>query len=226
VAEAQGALAIVAHVGALTSAEAVALAEHARDAGVDAVAAIGPPYYRYDDDELLAHFYAVAAAAAPVPFYLYEFRERAGYAIPEKVVRMLAERAPNLVGIKVSDRNLDEVCSYMLPELDVFVGTESLIPDALAKGAVGAVSGLASALPRAVVRVFQGLESGAYAASLRDALAGYPLQAALKTALVAQGVMGDPSVRPPLRGLTNAEHEQLAAWLARAGIVGESAPTR
>jgi dihydrodipicolinate synthase/N-acetylneuraminate lyase len=214
---ARGRLAVAVHAGAQSTAEAVSLAEHARDVGADAVAAIGPPYYRYDDDELLAHFHAVASASAPVPLYLYEFRDRTGYALPANVVRMLVEREPNVVGIKVSDRSLDELRRYMLPELDVFVGAEALIPDALAMGAVGAVSGLAAAMPSAVVRIFNGLEPGAHATSLRDALAAYPLQAALKTALVAQGVLDDASVRAPLRGLTDPERAGCIAWLAEIG---------
>jgi N-acetylneuraminate lyase len=215
---ARGRLAVVAHVGAQTTAEAVTLAEHAREAGVNAVAAVGPPYYSYDDAELLAHFQAVAGACAPVPFYLYEFRERTGYALSESVVVELQKRAPNLVGMKVSDRHLAEVREYMLAGLDVLVGSEPLIPEALALGAVGAVSGLAAGLPHAVVRIFQGLESGAHAESLRAALAGYPFQAALKTALVAQGVLDDASVRAPLRGLTASERDGLWGWLAGLDI--------
>ena len=216
---AHGRLAVAAHAGALTTFEAVALAGHARDCGVDAVAAIGPYYYPYDDDELFAHFHAIATACAPVPFYLYEFRDRTGYAISEKVVRMLTELEPNLVGIKVSDRSLEDVGRYMLPELDVFVGTEALIPEALAIGAVGAVSGLASALPDPVMRIFSGLESASRATSLREALSSFPLQAALKTALVAQGVLEDASVRAPLRGLRDDERERCLTWLAEIGIV-------
>jgi N-acetylneuraminate lyase len=218
VASSRGRLAVVAHVGAQTTAEGVTLAEHAREAGVSAVGAVGPPYYRYDDAELLAHFQAVAGACAPIPFYLYEFRERTGYAIPVDVVLELQERAPNLVGMKVSDRHLDELREYMLPGLDVFVGSEPLIPDAMAIGAVGAVSGLAAGLPHAVVRVFNGLESGADAESLRATVARYPFQAALKTALLAQGVLEDVSVRAPLRGLTGPEREELSTWLATLDI--------
>jgi dihydrodipicolinate synthase/N-acetylneuraminate lyase len=99
----------------------------------------------------------------------------------------------------------------MLPGLDLLVGSEVLIPDALALGAVGAVSGLAAAFPRTVVRVFEGADPPATAGSLRAVLARHPFQAALKTALVDQGVLSDASVRAPLRGLTASERSALAA---------------
>ena len=226
-AAARGRLVVAAHAGAQTTADAVRLAAHARERGVDAVAAIGPPYFAFDEDELLAHFAAAAAAADPVPFYLYEFRDRTGYAVPPAVVTRLAELAPNLTGLKVSDRTLDEVRPYILPGLDVFVGTEALIPEALAIGAVGTVSGLASAFPRAVVAILEGREPATLAASLRDGLAGLPLHASLKALLVAQGVLENPSVRLPLRGLTAGEHERLMAWFSQVraanGAAGASA---
>ncbi|HEY2317849.1 MAG TPA: hypothetical protein VGH67_06085 [Solirubrobacteraceae bacterium] len=96
-------------------------------------------------------------------------------------------REPNLVGIKVSDRSLSELRPDLLPDLDVFVGSKALIPEALTLGAVGAISGLAAAMPHAVIRIFDGKGPADHATFPRDGLAAYPLQAALKTALVAQG---------------------------------------
>lgn len=206
-----GGLQVAIHAGAQTTADAVRLAEHARDAGAAAVAAVAPPFYRLDDAELALHFEAIAGACAPVPFYLYEFAARAGYAIGPALVRDLQGRVPNLAGMKVSDPRLDDVEAYLLPGLDVLVGSEPLIPEALDRGAVGAVSGLAAAFPRTVVRLLEGTDAPSEAAALRAALARHPFQAALKSALVAQGVLSDASVRAPLRGLTPAEQEELAA---------------
>src|SRR3990172_5612049 len=64
---------IAAHCGAQTTADTVALAAHAVEAGADAVAVISPPYFALDDRALLDHLAAAAAARAPPPFYVYEF---------------------------------------------------------------------------------------------------------------------------------------------------------
>ena len=74
---------------------------------------IGPPYFPLDEDELLAHFEAAARACAPLPFYLYEFAARSGYAIPLPVIARLRERAPNLAGLKVSDSPWEKVAPYL-----------------------------------------------------------------------------------------------------------------
>src|SRR5581483_78255 len=119
-----GRLRVAAHCGAQTTAATVALAAHAAETGADAVAVIAPPYFRLDDDALLDHLAAAAAACAPTPFYLYEFADVSGYAIPVAVVERLRERAPNLSGLKVSDAPFARVAPYLLDGLDVFVGAE------------------------------------------------------------------------------------------------------
>ena len=52
----RGQLQVAVHCGAQNTADTVLLAEHAAEAGADAVAVIGPPYFALDADELLGHF--------------------------------------------------------------------------------------------------------------------------------------------------------------------------
>src|ERR671937_96325 len=104
-----GPLPVIVHCGAQTTAETVALAEHAAAAGAAGVAVIGPPYFALDEQALLAHFAAAARACAPLPFYVYEFKARSGYAVPVTVIERLRSEASNLAGLKVSDRPLAAV---------------------------------------------------------------------------------------------------------------------
>jgi dihydrodipicolinate synthase/N-acetylneuraminate lyase len=150
-----GRLDLAVHAGAMSTQQTVALAAHASEAGADAVAVIAPPYYPFTPDGLLEHFAAAAHACAPLPFYAYEFEARSGYAIPVEVIERLRERAPNLAGMKTSDKPLSAVRPYLLDGLDVFVGFEPMIPEALAAGAVGSVSGLAAVFPEAVVELMR-----------------------------------------------------------------------
>ena len=139
------------HCGAQSTWDTVELAAHAADIGADAVAVMAPPYFPLDDDELLAHLAAAARAAAPTPFYVYEFAARSGYPVPISVLERLRESAPNFRGLKVSDTPWERFAPYLLEGLDIFVGPEALIPQGLAAGAAGAVSALASAFPELVV---------------------------------------------------------------------------
>ena len=212
-------LAVAIHCGAQTTAETVELAAHAGENGADAVAVVGPPYYAFDEAALVAHFAAAAHACDPVPFFVYEFSARSGYAIPIAVVERLREEAPNLVGLKVSDTPFARVEPYFLEGLAVFVGSEPLIPQALERGAHGAVSGVATAFPEVVAALLRegGTERVDHVRSLRESLQRFPFNAALKRVLASRGVPVREDVRAPLRTLAREERaeldRELGAWL-------------
>ena len=209
-------LQVAVHCGAQTTADTVALAAHAAESGVAAVAVIGPPYFQLDERSLLEHFEAAAAACAPLPFYVYEFERASGYAVPIAVLLELRERVPNLAGLKVSDAPFDRFSPYLIEGLDVFVGPEALIFDGIDAGAVGAVSGLAAAFPDRVAAVVrEPTEAGAIElGELRAAVERFPRHAALKFVLGLRGVPVREDVRRPLRQLSAGEREELRGWLA------------
>lgn len=222
--ELRGGLQVAVHCGAQSTATTVELAAHAAESGADAVAVIAPPYFAFDGAELLAHFAEAARACAPTPFYVYEFAARSGYAVPLDTLARLRDEADNFVGLKVSDTPWDRFEPYLLDGLDIFVGPESLLPQGLAAGAVGAVSGLAASFPDAVVALVRDPtpEHGAHVAALRASLQALPFHAASKMALGLRGVPIRGSVRAPLRDLTGAERDEVdrivTGWLDGASL--------
>lgn len=207
---------VAAHCGAQTTADTVALAADAAEAGAAAVAVIGPPYFPLDERAQLAHLAAAARACAPLPFYVYEFARTSGYAIGLGVLEELRGEAENLAGLKVSDTPWESFEPYLGAALDVFVGPEALIHRGRAGGAVGAVSALASAFPEEVAAVVADPteEGAARLGELRAGVERFPRQAAMKRIVAARGVPLEPDVRAPLRDLTAAEAAELEAWLA------------
>jgi dihydrodipicolinate synthase/N-acetylneuraminate lyase len=203
---------IAVHCGAQTTHDTIALAAHAQEIGADAVAVIAPPYYPLDPDELFLHLRSAASACAPIPFYVYEFSGRSGYAIPVPVIERLRAGAPNLRGLKVSDSPWTAVAPYLMEGLDLFVGLEPLVLEGLEAGATGAVSGLATAFPETVARLVHDRDAAAHqrVLALRDGLAGIPFLAAMKAALADRDVPVREDVRPPLRGLTDEERATVA----------------
>jgi len=209
---AKGRLLVAVHCGAQSTWDTVELAAHAADIGADGVAVMAPPYFPLDEEEVYAHLDAAARACAPTPFYVYEFAARSGYAVPVAVLERLRGAAPNFRGLKVSDVPWERFAPYLLEGLDVFVGPESLIPQGLGGGAVGAVSALASSFPELVAAAVR--EPGsADLGPVRAAMERFPLQAAAKLGLARRGVPIGPDVRRPLRTLTDDERKELEAWL-------------
>ena len=204
------------HCGAQTTAETVALSEHAAGAGASAVAVIPPPYFPLSEESLFEHFRAAAEACAPVPFFLYEFEARSGYPIPQAVIARLRDAAPNLAGLKVSDTPFERVQPYLIEGLDIFIGSEPLLPQGLAEGAAGTVSGLAAAFPEYVARLYREPNAAGaldVVAALRDALQQFQFNASVKAALAWRGVPVSGDVRAPLLPLSDAERAALETRL-------------
>jgi N-acetylneuraminate lyase len=218
---------VAVHAGAQTTADSTALATHARDVGADAVALIAPPYFPLDPEALIGHFTTVASACEPLPFYIYEFAARSGYAIPIDVIERVRGRCPNLRGMKVSDTPFSAIEPYLaFEDLDVFVGSEPLVLRGIERGAAGAVSGLAAAFPTIVSALVHERSDVAHerVAELRGGLRGIPFHAAMKEVLVSMEVLSAADVRAPLRGLTDPERVSALALAGRVMRTWERLP--
>jgi dihydrodipicolinate synthase/N-acetylneuraminate lyase len=208
----RGRILVAVHCGAQSTWDTVELAAHAADLGADGIAVMAPPYFTLDAEELLGHFVAAARVCDPVPFYVYEFAARSGYAVPLVVLERLREAAPNFRGLKVSDTPWFAFAPYLIEGLDVFVGPEGLLARGLSAGAAGAVSALASVFPELIVAAVR--DPGSVdLGPIRATLERFPFQAAAKVVLAARGVPIGPDVRRPLRALTIEERGELEAWL-------------
>lgn len=203
---------LIVHAGAQTTADSVALAAHAGDAGADAVALIAPPYFALDADALTAHFVATARACAPLPFFCYAFAARSGYPLPVEVIRRIGEEVDNLAGLKVSESPFEKVAPYLELGLPVLIGSEPMIPPSIAAGALGTVSGMAAAFPDVVRAALDDPEPAAEVRlrHLRSVLeSSGQFIAAGKWALGLRGVGVGPDVRAPLRRLRRDESDVL-----------------
>lgn len=210
VSAAHGRLKVIIQAGAQTTRQTVEIAAHAATAGADGVAVISPPYFALDDRSILQHLVAAGEACAPLPFYIYEFAARSGYPVPVGVIAELRQRLPNLTGLKVSDAPWAQFEPYLIEGLDVFVGPEALIHQGISRGAVGAVSALASALPELVIdavraRTEEATERCVWA---RGLVQGFPFHSALKLVLAQRGIPVTRGVRAPLRSLDRSEMEK------------------
>lgn len=207
---------LIIHCGAQTTAETVALAAHAAEVAADAVAVIPPPYFPLDADALTAHLLAAAAACAPVPFYIYAFAARSGYPVPLEVVARVRDAADNLAGLKVSESPFPNVEPFLDLGLPVLIGSEPLIPAAMARGALGAVSGLAAAFPEVVREALDTPDTAAEARlrTIRSAMEAHPFIASVKHVLRRRGIPINPDLRAPMRALTEGEGAALDSVLS------------
>jgi len=159
---------VVAAISSLTTAESVSLAKQAHSAGCDGLMVLPPYVYRGDWREMKAHVSAVFDAT-PLPGMLYNNPIAYGTDfLPEQIRELAAERA-NFVAVKESSadiRRVSAIRSLLGDRLALFVGVDDAILEGIGVGAVGWIAGLANALPRESVDLFdygmQGKSSEAF----------------------------------------------------------------
>lgn len=140
----------------------VELARFAAGVGAAAVV-VSVPYYLAPDQDDLASYVRYVAAEQPLPVLLYNIPAltKTGYEL-ETVCR-LAE-VERVVGLKDSSgdlRYLEQVIDRIeRPGWTVLVGTEALLPDAIAAGAHGCVGGGANLDPRLLVSLYEAAVRG------------------------------------------------------------------
>lgn len=186
VAAAAGRAPVVSHIGAMSTGEAIRLAEDARDAGIAAISMIPPLYYGYSTAEVVQHFRAVIDAV-DLPFVLYNIPQFTGRDISEGGFEELL-KLPQVVGVKHTSRNLygAERIIQRYPHLSLINGFDEFYLPALsigARGAIGTTVGVQIELFLALRRRFEANDlEGARAvqARINDTV----------EAMVAEGVFG------------------------------------
>lgn len=147
---------VVASISALSTSEAVALARAAADAGCDALMVLPPYLYLGDWREMKAHVGTVMEAT-PLPCMLYNNPIAYGTDfLPEQILELAAEQE-NLEAVKESSadaRRVSSIRALLGNRIEVCVGVDDAIVEGIGVGATGWIAGLANALPRESVELF------------------------------------------------------------------------
>lgn len=153
---------LVAGVAALSTAEAVELAEAAEACGCAGLMVLPPYVYRGDARETLAHFEAVIRATG-LSCMLYNNPIAYGTDVLPEQLCDLAARLPNLAAVKESSadvRRVTAIRSLLRGRMAISVGVDDLILEGVEAGAVGWVAGLVNALPLESVKLFELARAG------------------------------------------------------------------
>jgi len=152
----QGRGPVVASISALTTSEAVSLAKAATDLGCDGLMVLPPYVYKGDWREMKTHVAAVFDAT-PLSCMLYNNPVAYGTDfLPEQIQELAAEHE-NFEAVKESStdaRRVSAIRALLDRRLEISVGVDDAVLEAIGVGATGWVAGLANALPRESVELF------------------------------------------------------------------------
>ena len=219
------------HISALAVEDTLELARHAEKIGADAVLAITPYFWHYDNETLYDYFVQVATHTS-LPFIAYNspaYLE--GVEITGDMTRRLIERLPNFVGIKEASFDsekfleISRVALAMKPDFAMIAGVEFLLPS-VPLGGAGSYSSAGAICPNLCTALFEACEKGDWpkARELQYKLARlwdlfrdqYP--SSLKGGMVIMGRPVGPT-RPPLPTATKERIAHIRTQLETLGIL-------
>lgn len=163
---ADGKIPVVAHVGTADSISAAKLAAHAMKAGAAAVSAVGPFYYKHNEDEIAAYYSAIVEAAPDIPVYVYNNPQFQGYPMSLQVIRRLKDLG--VKGVKDATFDIMAHANYMRTlkddSFDVALGTEAMWLSACVLGCRAFIPGLGNAFPEICEKMYKEGVAGDYEA--------------------------------------------------------------
>jgi len=147
---------VVVAISSLTTAESVSLAKAAHTAGCDGLMVLPPYVYRGDWREMKTHV-ATVFQATPLPCMLYNNPIAYGTDFLPQQIQELVQEFRNFQAVKESSadvRRVSAIRALVGDRLAIFVGVDDAILEAISVGAIGWIAGLANALPRESVDLF------------------------------------------------------------------------
>ena len=227
-----GRVPVIAGTGGNSTAEAIALTQHARDVGADVSLQVVPYYNKPTQEGLYQHFKAIAEAVN-MPMWLYNVPGRTVADLKNDTVLRLAQ-IPNIVGLKDATGDIARAIDLLrrLPEAvgdKEFAGYSGNDDSALALmlvGGTGVISVTANLMPREMHEMASAAVAGNVAVArainnrlmpLHQQLFCDPNPVAPKRAQYRKGRNG-PGLRLPLTALSEANRPAVEKAMREAGV--------
>lgn len=213
--------------GACGTEDTIQLAKRYEEVGADAISVITPYFLPLKQEELIAHYQAIAKAIA-IPIVLYNMPKNTGVNIDPATLQALLS-CDNIVGIKDSSGNMDNFKGYLEvtknTDFAVLVGSDSKVLEAMQLGAAGTVAATSNVITEVIVSIVNHFRNGELELAqkaqadvdvLRKVLPLGTVPAALKKLIQLMGIpVGNP--RSPILPLADKHTDALKEVLQYHG---------
>ncbi|NDO45373.1 4-hydroxy-tetrahydrodipicolinate synthase [Clostridium sp. MD294] len=161
--EVAGRVPVYAGTGCISTKDTIILSKKAKEIGVDVLSVITPYFAAIDQNELYEH-YSALSEAVDLPIVMYNIPARTGASIAPKTVGKLAKNCKNIVGVKDSSGNFNNILQYIDEtkgsDFSVLSGNDALILWTLLAGGKGGITAIANILPTVMVSIYQNYLKG------------------------------------------------------------------
>jgi len=224
-----GRVPVVAGSGSNSTAEAIDLTRHAKDAGVDGVLMVSPYYNKPSQEGLYQHYKAVAEAV-DVPIILYNVPSRTSSNIlPQTVARL--SQIDNIAGIKEATADLiqiSQVISLCPDDFSVLSGDDFTSMPTVLIGGTGVISVTSNVAPRDMADMIEAALAGDVAKANQMHYKLFPLFQSMfydtnpvpaKKSLELMGKIKSGTPRLPLYTIGDDNLVRLKAALSAYGLI-------
>jgi 4-hydroxy-tetrahydrodipicolinate synthase len=228
IAEARGRVPVIAGAGSNSTREAIELAQHAEEAGADAVLVVTPYYNKPTQEGLYQHFKAINDAVG-IPIIIYNIPARSVIDMSVDTMKRLCE-LDNIAGVKDATASMVRVSQQRAalgPGFNQLSGEDATALGFMAHGGHGCISVTANVAPRLCAEFQGACLRGDYGAALKLQDKLMPLHqdlfietnpAPAKYALSVLGKCAD-TVRLPMVELSDKSKAAVRQAMVHAGLI-------
>lgn len=216
----------IVHIASVNFHEAVALAKQAEACGADAISAIPPLFFSYDEDDVYAYYKALAEAVH-IPVMIY-FSPAAGFRItPEFAARM--HEVDNITAIKWTSSDyygMMRLKQLTHGEMNIINGPDEMLLMGLSAGADGGIGSTYNVLLPEIKAIYNHFMAGDMVSARQmqmrvdkiiAALLKYEVIPGVKAVLEHKGyAVGNAAF--PMKRYSKEQKEQMIAELVTAGL--------
>jgi len=188
---------VICHVGSISTDAAVDFAQHAEKTGADAVSAIAPFYYKFNEKEVLGYYDDIMDSTC-LPMFIYNFPNFSGFSLTEETLNKMKSHK-NLAGVKFTstDMFLLERLKTKNPDMVIWNGFDEMLAAGLTMGADGGIGSTYNCIAPLIRKVYDSFRAGDIAAAYAhqqtaneviQPIVKYGVFASVKTLLGFQGI--------------------------------------
>lgn len=154
IAAVDGQVPVIAGTGSNSTAEAIAMTKHAKEAGASCSLQVVPYYNKPTQEGMYRHF-SLIADTVDLPMLVYNIAGRTGINMETSTLMKLAKH-PNIVGVKEASGNLAQMMDVIAQrpnDFSVLSGDDNLTVPLIFMGGDGVISVASNIIPDQIVKM-------------------------------------------------------------------------
>lgn len=215
----------IVHIADMNFHDTIELAKHAEACGADAISALPPLYYRYNETEIDAYYKAIADSVH-IPLIIY-YAGAANTTITLHQFQRLFD-TENICGVKWTNPHYDQLIllRQARPDITIFNGPDEMLICGLSAGANGGIGSTYNFMLPTYQGILKHFRDGNMAAALELQMKAdriiavclrYSVIPVCKLILREMGIdVGNPC--PPMHPYTSEQQKRIRTELIEAGL--------